>query len=127
MKTILVDAISAFVDKETGVFKEMYELLEKYSNPKIILTGANKEQMKEFGLDKMPYKIFTLKHNPDKIDPQYYETMLNNFGFEAKDVIYFEHSREAVKSAQAVGIRSYYYDNDTKDLVALKEFIDGNL
>jgi HAD superfamily hydrolase (TIGR01509 family) len=127
MKTILVDAINTFVDKETGIFKEMYELLEKYSNPKIILTGANKEQMKEFGLDKMLYEVFTLEHNPEKIDPQYYETMLNNFGLEAKNVIYFEHNEIAVKSAQAVGINTYHYNKDEKDLIALKDFIDQGL
>ena len=127
MKTILIDAINAFVDKETGIFKEMYELLEKYSNPKIILTGANKEQMEKFGLDKMPYEVFTLEHNPEKTNPQYYETMLNNFGLEAKDVIYFEHDKISVKSAQAVGINTYHYDKKEKDLIALKDFIDQNL
>jgi HAD superfamily hydrolase (TIGR01509 family) len=127
MKTILVDAINAFVDKETGVFKEMHELLEKYPNKKIILTSANKEQRDKFGLDEMPYPLFSLDHNPEKTDPQYYETMLNNFGLEAKEVIYFENKKEHVKSAQAVGINTYHYDKDEKDLVALKDFIDQNL
>ncbi len=76
MKTILVDAINAFVDKETGIFKEMHELLESYSNPKIILTSANKEQRDKFGLNEMPYPLFSLDHNPEKIDPQYYETII---------------------------------------------------
>ena len=119
MKIILVDAINSFVDKENGVFQEMYELLEKYSNRKIILTGANKEQMKKNGLDKMPYEVFTLGHNPEKTDPQYYETMLNNFGLEAKDVIYIENNEDSVKSAQAVGINTYHYDKNEKDLIAL--------
>jgi len=127
MKTILIDAINAFIDKETGIFKEMYELLEKYPNPKIILTSANEEQRKRFGLDKMPYEVFTLNQSPKKTDPKYYETMLNNFGLEAKGVIYFEHSAEAVKSAQAVGINTYHYNKDEKDLIALKGFIDQNL
>ena len=70
MKTILVDAVSCFVSEEGEIFKEMYELLETYPNKKIILTGANDEQFKEFGLDKMSYEVFTLKHNPEKTDPE---------------------------------------------------------
>ncbi len=83
MKTILVDAVDTFViEKEgiLGIFEEMHDLLEAFSNKKIILTGANAndEQFKQFGLDKMPYEVFTLKHNPEKTDPKYYEVMCEN-------------------------------------------------
>lgn len=79
MKTILVDAVDAFVIEGKGVFTEMYDLLETYPNRKIILTGANDEQFKEFGLDTMPYEVFTLKHNPEKTDPKYYENNAQTF------------------------------------------------
>lgn len=49
MKTILVDAVGCFVSKTGEIYKEMYELLETYSNKKIILTSANDEQFKKFG------------------------------------------------------------------------------
>jgi len=130
MKTILVDAVDAFVIEESGsfvIFKKMHDLLETYPNRKIILTGANDEQYKEFGLDKMPYEVFTLKHNPEKTDPKYFELILQHFGLNKKDVVYFEHNPEAVKSAQSIGIISYYYDNDKKDLEALKSFLDKEL
>jgi len=124
MKTILVDAVDALVIEGQGVFKEMHDLLETYPNRKIILTGANDEQFKEFGLDKMPYEVFTLKHSPEKTDPKYFETMLEYFGLSKDDVIYFEHNPEAVESARSVGITSYYYDPNKKDLKALKSFLD---
>lgn len=127
MKTILVDAVDAFVIEGKGIFKEMHELLEKYPNKKIVLTGANDEQYREFGLDKVPYEVFTLKHNPEKTDPKYFELMLSKYGLGVKDVVYFEHNPQAVKSAQSLGISTYYYDPDKKDLVALKTFIDNNL
>ena len=127
MKTILVDAVDALVIEGKGIFKEMYNLLETFPNRKIILTGANDEQYKEFGLDKMPYEVFTLKHNPEKTDPAYYEKMLKHFGLKKGDVVYFEHNPEAVKSAQSMGIISYYYDPDKRDLKALKSFLDKNL
>jgi len=126
MKTILVDAVDCFVVEGKGIFQEMHNLLESFPNRKVILTGANDEQLKEFGLDKMPYEVFTLKHNPEKTDPSYYKIMLKHFGLSNKDTIYFEHNPEAVKSAQSVGITSYHYDSEKKDLVELKNFLDEN-
>lgn len=114
MKTILVDAVDCFVSKEGEIFKDMHNLLEMYPNKKIILTGANDEQFKKFGLEKMPYEVFTLKHDPEKTDPKYFEAMLSHFNLTNKEVIYFEHNPEAVKSAQFVGINTYFYDNDKK-------------
>jgi len=131
MKTILVDAVDCFViEKEDGtfhIFKEMHDLLENFPNKKTILTGANDEQFKKFGLDKMPWEIFTLKHNPEKTNPEYYRILLQRFNLSPEDVIYFEHNPDAVKSAQSVGINTFYYDNDKKDLTALKQFLDENL
>ncbi len=127
MKTILVDAVDTFVIEGQGVFQPMFGLLGKYPNRKIILTNANDEQMAPFGLTTLPYELYTLKHNPDKTDPIYFQQMLKYFNLQPEDVVYFEHNPEAVKSAQSVGITSYCYDPDKKDLVALKNFLDENL
>ncbi len=130
MKTILVDAVDAFVVEENDgfkIFEDMHQMLETFPNRKILLTGANDEQFKEFGLDKMSHEVFTLKHNPEKTEPRYYETMLKYFGLTAGDVIYFEHNPDAVKSAESVGIKTYYYDSEKKDLVSLKKFLENNL
>ena len=127
MKTILVDAINTFVLVEHGIFKELHQLLETYSNRKIILTNANDEQIEKFGLNQMPYEVFTLKHHPEKTDSDYYVKMLRHYELKADKVIYFEHNQEAIKSAKSVGIATYHYNKDLKDLDALKTFIDGNL
>ncbi|MEK7565542.1 MAG: HAD hydrolase-like protein [Patescibacteria group bacterium] len=111
MKTILVDAVHAFIIEGQGIFKEMHDLLETFPN-------------RIFGLDKMPYEVFTLKHNPEKTDPQYYEKMLQHFNLSKDDVIYFEHSEEAVKSAQSVGIKTYHYDSNKRNLGSLKNFLN---
>jgi HAD superfamily hydrolase (TIGR01509 family) len=127
MKTILVDAVDCIVSDTGVIFKEMHELLEAYPNKKVILTGANDEQFKKFGLDKMPYEVFTLKHDPEKTDPAYYQKMLEHYGLKVDEVIYFEHNPEAVKSAESLGITTYLYDNDIKDLVGLKQFLNNNV
>jgi len=127
MKTILVDAIDGLVLRDGTIFEEMHEMLEEFPNRKIVLTGANDEQFKEFGLSKSPYEVFTLKHNPEKTDPKYFRTMLNHFNLTNADVIFFEHNQEAVKSAETVGIKTYYYDSVKRELTALKDFLTANL
>ena len=127
MKTILVDAVDTLVIEGEGIFRKMHDLLETFPNRKIILTNANDEQMKTYGLDNMPYEVFSLKHNPDKTDPRYFLQMLEHFHFKRDDVIYFEHNNDAVKSAQTVGITSYHYDPEKRDLEALGTFIKSNL
>ena len=127
MKTILVDAVHALVSKEGELFQEMYELLEKYPNKKIILTGANDEQMEKFGLNNLPYEVFTLKHNPEKTNLKYYKLMLKHFTLKPEEVIYFENKKEAVESAKSIGIKTFHYNKDLRDLLALKEFLDTNL
>jgi len=126
MKTILVDAVYCFVTDKV-IDTDMHALLEQYPNRKILLTGANDEQMVEFGLVDMPYEVFTLKHDPEKTDPAYYEQMLEHFGLSASDVVYFEHNPAAVESAEHVGIATHFWDENKKDYAALKQFLDTNL
>lgn len=126
MKTILIDAAGTFVIEGIGIYQELYNLLENYPNKKIILTNANDEQLITYGLVNLPYPIFSLKHNPDKINPKYFTLMLQHFDLKSEEVVYFEHSPEAVKSAESLGIVSYFYDAEKKDLVALKTFLDQN-
>lgn len=127
MRTILVDAINTFVIINKGIFQEMHKMLEEYSHKKIILTGANDEQMEKFGLNNMPYEVFTLKHNPEKSDPKYFKIMLKHFNLTSEEVIYFEHDLGAVNGAESIGIKTFHYDKDKKDLIALKKFIDKEL
>ena len=127
MKTILVDAVGTFVIEGKGIYKPLYDLLEKYPNKKIVLTNANDEQMIEFGLTNLPYELFTLKHNPDKTDPKYFELMLKHFNLKSEEVVYFEHNAGAVKSAKSVRIISFYYDPEKKNMDTLKLFLDKNI
>ena len=122
MKIILVDAVGGIVDREGNIFKEMYDLLEEFPNRKIILTGADYEATNQYRLNDAPYEVFTLKHDPEKTDPEYFKKMLVHFGLDKNDVVYFEHGKEAAESANSVGIKTYYYDENKKDLGALKIF-----
>ncbi len=127
MKTILVDAINGLILEDGSVLEPMYVLLESYPNNKIILTGANDEQFRHFRLDQAPYEVFTLKHNPEKTDPRYFKIFLDKYGLSADNVVYFEHNAEAAKTAQSMGIATYFYDHTKEDMSALKQFFDMNL
>ncbi|MDP1833707.1 MAG: hypothetical protein U0944_02905 [Candidatus Moranbacteria bacterium] len=127
MKTILVDAVGGIVDGEGNVFREMHGMLERFVNRKIILTNADYEAANQYKLNDAPYEVFTLRHEPEKTDPEYFKKMLVHFGFEKDDVVYFEHSEEAARSAGSIGIKTYHYDENKKDLVALKKFLMENL
>jgi HAD superfamily hydrolase (TIGR01509 family) len=116
MKTILVDAIDGLVLKDGTIFKEMLSMLETFPNKKIVLTGANDEQFKQFHLDDVPYEIFTLKHEPEKTDPKYFQLLLKHYGLISDEVVYFEHNPNAVKSAKSLGIKTYFYDPTKQDL-----------
>ena len=127
MKTILVDAINGLILGDGTIFQAMFEMLEKYPNDKIVLTGANEEQFKKFNLDKTPYPVFTLKHDPEKSDPAYFMQLLARYSLTCDDVVYFEHNIDAVKSAESVGINTYFYDHTKEDVESLKRFIDSCL
>lgn len=130
MKTILVDAVNGFIIENQGkweIFEEMFKLLESYPQQKIILTGAPDEKYELYGLNKVPYEVFTLRHNPPKGDTKYFKMMLEHFGLTATEVVYLEYNESAVASARSVGIVSHFYDKDKKDLASLKKFLDENL
>lgn len=88
---------------------------------------APDDLMEKWGLNKMPYEVFISRLNPKKTDPQYYHNMLKKFELKVSDVVYFEHVVEAVQAAQSLGIATYHYDENKKDLKNLKKFLDNNI
>ena len=79
MKTILVEAVYTFI-VDGKINLELKQLLDKFPNEKIILTNANDEEMITYGLVDLPYELYTLKHNPDKTDPNYFKKLLEDKG-----------------------------------------------
>ncbi len=127
MKEILVDIAHTFFIYDQGISGEMYDLLEEYPNRKILVTNADSEKMKKKGMTDLPYGVFTLENNPSKSEPEYFLELLKCYKLEPNDVIYFDHKQKCVDSAKGIGIVSYYYDSDKRDLNELKLFLDKNL
>jgi hypothetical protein len=76
----------------------------RHTDIQIKLTGANDKQFAHFKLDQVPYRVYTLKHNPENTAPQYFKILIEKYNLKPEDVIYFEHNAEAAKTAQSVGI-----------------------
>jgi FMN phosphatase YigB (HAD superfamily) len=127
MKTILVDAISVLVKIDGTLNEDLYNLLESYPNPKIVVTGANKEQMHSHNVDHVPYPVFTSEHNPEKSEPDYFKILIRDHHLSPQDLVYFDHSPQAVRSAAQIGIIGYVYNAEVNDILALKSFLDEEL
>jgi FMN phosphatase YigB (HAD superfamily) len=83
--------------------------------------------MVDLGLNNLPYETFTLKHQPDKTDPKFFDVFFAHFGLDKDSVVYFEHTLEAVHAAQSLGMPAFHYDSEKKDLESLKKFLDSAL
>lgn len=130
MKTILVDAAHTLVVKTPngyGVYEPLRAMLDEFTNKKIVLTNADDTEAKMYGLDKVPYEVFSLKHHPEKLEKEYYVIMLERFGLKPKDVIYIEHDQDVVKSAQSAGIKTFLWDSERRPLEELKVFLNQNI
>ncbi|MFA6017896.1 MAG: hypothetical protein WCT28_00885 [Patescibacteria group bacterium] len=127
MKTLLIDAVSTLIIKDEGPNQEMIQMLNMFDNPKIVVTNANEEEMKKFGIDSLPYEVFTLHHEPDKTDPEYFLRLFVAKNFSKDDVLYVENNIDAVNAALSIGIASYRYDPEKKDVQAVKKFLDENI
>ncbi len=123
MKTILVDAVNTLIVKGQGIDQEIFDLLESFPNRKIVVTNADDDRMMEPDFSEVPYEIFSLHNDPNKSDPEYYQLLLIQLSLNMEDVIYFEHNPEAVKSAESVGITTYHFDPENRDIEALKNFL----
>ena len=126
MKTILIDAWNTLITKN-GVDPDMKDLLDQYSNLKIIVTNANAEEQRAFGMVNLPYPLYTMNHHPDKTDPYYFESLLKEYKLEPQDVIYIEHNADAVASAASTGINAFWFDKDLRDLTKMKDFLEVSL
>ena len=126
MKTILVDAWNTFVTPE-GINKKLLSILEVFPNRKIILTNANEEEKIQYGIVNMPYEVFTCAHDPNKTNPEFYKKMLTYFNLKADDVVYFEHNTEAVASAKSLGIITFWYDKNKRDIEGVRTFLETNI
>jgi len=117
MKIILIDAWNTLI-KNKKLDIDLYNLLEKFENRKIILTNANNKELINYGIVEMPYDVFSLSHNPNKDDSLYFKLLIEKHNLSNTNLIYIEHNYEAVQSAMSIGINTHHYNpKDSNDKV----------
>lgn len=102
-------------------------LLDSVETEKLVVTNANPREQIEYGINHSPYPVFTMNHNPNKTDPSYFNILMSNYHLQATDIIYIEHNIKAVESASSLGISSYHFDKDLRDIDKLKKRIQQQL
>jgi len=127
MKTILIDAMHTIINTEGVLDKKIHELLDQYEHSKIILTNMPVEEFQKLAMDLLPYPVFTLSREPAKIEPLYFEMLMQEYNLFPSECIYIEHNKKAVTSAESIGINSYYFDSEKRDMKSLQEFLENNL
>jgi HAD superfamily hydrolase (TIGR01509 family) len=51
------------------------------------------------------FEVFTLNKDPDKSNPIYFEKLLKTYNLNKSELIYFDHKKENIKSAENAGIK----------------------
>lgn len=121
-RTILVDFVNCLVEKDANkINKELADLLEGYNTKIIVVTNADYIDVKKV-LSAFDFQIFTLNKEPDKSKPEFFEKLLKEYKLDPDSLVYIDHKKENVSSANKVGIKSELY----KSIEKSKEFIDFN-
>ncbi len=118
-KILAIDAVGLLVDIKGKVNNKIYKLINKFDNKKIVLTNANDVEKKIF-LKNISYRIFTLKHKPEKSNPIYFKKFLSKYKLKPHELIYIEHNFKACKSARKNKIKTYHYEGN---YIKLKQFL----
>ncbi len=125
IKAILVDAIYCLFDKDRNLNKELFSILSNYPTKLIIVANADLNDNKNKPLTELisdNIDIYTLKNNPDKTRPEYFEKLLSRYNLKPSEIIYFDHSEVNLNSAKKLRIKTELYKNPKQ----IQSFIDNN-
>ncbi len=128
-RVILVDGMHCIYDKDFNINLELLKFLNDLNTHTILTVAGFREKGKELVKTSDPSKesnweAFSLEEKGIKKDnPEFYKKLLEKFNLSPSEVIYFEHDKNAVKTAEKVGIMSKHYTG----LDSIKKFIEDNL
>lgn len=121
-RLILVDGMYCLYDENFNLNKELLEVINKFNSHNILVVNNFRE--KGYNLVKdTNWKAFSLEEGIKKDNPQYFKTLLEKFNLMPKEVIYFDHDKKNVETAEKLGILSKHYT----DIKSIKKFIEDNL
>lgn len=123
---MLVWSLHTLVNEDGIINTEVQSILNEFDNTKIIVTNSNDAEIEKLGLNNLNYEIFTLAHEPNKVNPLYFDILLRTYNLLPKNTIYFDSSEEALSAAKSMWITTYKFDKN-KDINVLRNYLKVNL
>jgi alanyl-tRNA synthetase len=122
-RLILVDGMYCLYDENFNLNKKLLDLINSFNSHNILVT--NKFREKGYRLVKdTNWKAFSLEEKGiKKDDPEYFNSLLKIFNLVPEEVMYFDHDKKSVETAEKLGILSKQYI----DIKSIKKFIEDNL
>ena len=125
MKTILVDGMFCVYDENFNVNKELLHMIDSFRARKILVVNKFREKGKKLLENSSIKHSFSLEEeNINKDNKEYFLRLLKKFDINPKEIVYFDHDENNVKTAKSVGINSVAYSRNN---LLIKQFIIDNL
>lgn len=123
ISVLFVDGMHCMYDEAFSVNKELLSLLESYHLQKIIVVNGFEKRARA-ALQKK-FEIFSLEEEGIKKNTlEYWKRVLSYYHLKAHEVLYFDHDKNNVETAQSIGIHALQY---TKDIKKIKTFLEKYL
>lgn len=119
--TILVDGMHCLYDKDFKLNKELFNYLQSLDANKILVVNGKSEKAKEL-LKNSGFEVFSFEDKIKKDEPEFFKRLLKKYNLNEKEVIYFDHSEDNVKSAKSLNINSVVYRDNSQT----KRFVEDN-
>lgn len=112
IKAILIDGMYTLYDKNFILNEELANFISNLKIKKILVVNGNKQKGQELTKNFIDEAFSLENQNIKKENPKYFNEVLNAYNLKPKDVIYFDHKEENIKSAKQISINSFLYKNN---------------
>ncbi len=122
-RLILVDGMHCLYDENFNLNQELLDFVNSFNSHNVLVVNKFREKGRSL-VNETNWKVFSLEENGIKKDnPEYFKELLKRFNLIPEEVIYFDHDKKNVETAQKLGILSKHYT----DIKSTKRFIEDNL
>jgi alanyl-tRNA synthetase len=129
-RLILVDGMYCLYNENFNINKELLDMINSFNAHTILAVNGFREKgytlIKNYDLNRdTNWKAFSLEEKRIKKDNiDYFKELIREFkNLTPEEIIYFDHDKKNVETAQKLGILSKHYT----DIKSIKKFIEDNL
>jgi len=122
-RVILVDGMSCLYDKEFKINEKLFNILESANTKKILVVNGFRKEAEQL-LKNKGYNVFSFDGKIKKNNENFFKKLLEEYSLNANEVIYFDHDKLNVESANRAGINSIIYEDN---ISKIEKFILENI